>query len=94
MAIPLLDGNDFAEMGDRAVPAQAIVNEEFVRRYLNGADAIGRRIQTRAGSFAISAWRAIRSTTHSASPRSRQSISRTEIASDPRRDSPEGAQRH
>jgi len=53
MAIPLLEGNDFAEMGDRAVPAQAIVNEEFVRRYLNGADAIGRRIQARAGSFAI-----------------------------------------
>jgi len=53
MAIPLLEGNDFAEMGDRAAPAQAIVNDEFVRRYLNGADAIGRRIQTRAGSFAI-----------------------------------------
>jgi putative ABC transport system permease protein len=53
MAIPLLEGNDFAEMVDRAAPAQAIVNEEFARRYLNGADAIGRRIQTRAGSFAI-----------------------------------------
>jgi len=54
MAIPLLEGHDFAEMGDRAAPAQAIVNEEFVRRYLNGADAIGRRIQTRAGgAFAI-----------------------------------------
>ncbi len=54
MAIPLLEGHDFAEMGDRPAPAQAIVNEEFVRRYLNGADAIGRRIQTRAGgAFAI-----------------------------------------
>jgi predicted permease len=53
MAIPLLEGNDFAEMRDSAAPAQAIVNEEFVRRYLNGADAIGRRIQTRANSFAI-----------------------------------------
>jgi predicted permease len=53
MAIPLLEGNDFAEMRDKAAPAQAIVNEEFVRRYLNGADAIGRRLQTRAGSFAI-----------------------------------------
>jgi len=53
MAIPLVEGSDFAEMGDRAAPAQAIVNEEFVRRFLNGADAIGRRIQTRAGSFAI-----------------------------------------
>ena len=53
MAIPLLEGNDFVDVRDSAAPAQAIVNEEFVRRYLSGADAIGRRIQTRAGSFAI-----------------------------------------
>ncbi len=53
MAIPLVEGNDFADMRDRAAPAQAIVNEEFVRGYLNGATAIGRRIQTRAGSFVI-----------------------------------------
>jgi len=53
MAIPLLEGNDFAEMRDTAAPAQAIVNEEFVRRFMNGADAIGRSIRTRAGTFAI-----------------------------------------
>jgi predicted permease len=53
MTIPLLEGDDFAEMRDKAASAQAIVNEEFVRRYLDGADAIGRSIQTRAGSFAI-----------------------------------------
>ncbi len=53
MGIPLLEGTEFAGMGDKAAPPQAIVNEEFVRRYLNGADAIGRRLQTRAGSFAI-----------------------------------------
>jgi len=53
MGIPLLEGTEFAGMGDRTAPPQAIVNEEFVRRYLNGADAIGRRIQTRGGSFAI-----------------------------------------
>jgi predicted permease len=53
MAIPLVEGNDFADMRDKAAPAQAIVNEEFVRRYLNGADAIGRRLQTRAASFTI-----------------------------------------
>jgi putative ABC transport system permease protein len=53
MAIPLVEGTDFAEMRDDAAPAQAIVNEEFVRRYLNGADAINRRIETRARSFAI-----------------------------------------
>jgi len=32
MRISLLEGTDFAEMGDRATPAEAIVNEEFVRR--------------------------------------------------------------
>jgi predicted permease len=53
MAIPLLEGNDFAEMRDKAAPAQAIVNQEFVRRYLNGADAIGRQIKTRTASFTI-----------------------------------------
>jgi putative ABC transport system permease protein len=53
MDIPLVEGTDFAEMRDKAAPAQAIVNEEFVHRYLNGANAIGRRIETRAGSFSI-----------------------------------------
>ncbi len=53
MAIPLLEGNNFADMRDKAAPAQAIVNEEFVRRYLNGADAIGRRLETRKGIFSI-----------------------------------------
>jgi predicted permease len=53
MAIPLLEGNDFADMRDKAAPPQAIVNEEFVRRYLNGAGATGRSLQTRTQSFAI-----------------------------------------
>jgi predicted permease len=53
MAIPLLEGSDFADMRDKAAPAQAIVNEEFVRRFLNGADPIGRRLLTRTQSFAI-----------------------------------------
>jgi putative ABC transport system permease protein len=53
MGIPLVAGNDFADMRDTAAPAQAIVNEEFVRRYLNGAEAIGRSLQTRSRSFTI-----------------------------------------
>ncbi|PYT92803.1 MAG: hypothetical protein DMG36_13180 [Acidobacteria bacterium] len=53
MSIPLVEGNDFADMRDKAAPAQAIVNQEFVRRYLNGADAIGRRIERPSGSFKI-----------------------------------------
>jgi predicted permease len=53
MAIPILEGSDFADLRDKAAPAQAVVNEEFVRRYLNGADAIGRRLRTRGADFAI-----------------------------------------
>ena len=53
MMIALVEGNDFAEIRDNAAPAQAIVNEEFVRRYLNGANAIGRRIQRRNETFTI-----------------------------------------
>jgi putative ABC transport system permease protein len=53
MAIPILEGSDFVGMRDKAAPAQAIVNEEFVRRYLNGGDAIGRLLRTRGGSFTI-----------------------------------------
>jgi hypothetical protein len=53
MGIPLLEGSDFADLRDKAAPPQAIVNEEFVRRYLNGADALGRSLQTRTQTFAI-----------------------------------------
>ena len=53
MGIPLVAGSDFADMRDTAAPAQAIVNEEFVRHYLNGAEAIGRSLQTRSRSFTI-----------------------------------------
>ena len=53
MGIPLLEGSDFVDLRDKAAPPQAIVNEEFVRRYLNGADALGRSLQTRTQTFAI-----------------------------------------
>jgi len=53
LAIPLLEGTDFADMRNKVAPAQAIVNEEFVRRYLNGVEAIGRSLQTRTQSFTI-----------------------------------------
>ena len=53
VGIPLLEGTDFADMREKAAPPQAIVNEEFVRRYLDGADAIGRSLQTRTQTFTI-----------------------------------------
>jgi predicted permease len=53
MGIPLLAGSDFAPLDDTAAPPQAIVNDAFVRRYLDGGEAIGRRIETRGVSYVI-----------------------------------------
>jgi predicted permease len=44
MGIPVVAGEDFAEMADRSRPPQVIVNEEFVRRYIAPADPIGRML--------------------------------------------------
>ena len=42
-----LQGSDFVELDDTTTPAQAIVNDEFVRRYVDEGQAIGRRIVDR-----------------------------------------------
>ena len=47
MGIPLLAGSDFAPLDDTVAPPQAIVNDAFVRRYLDGGEAIGRTIEAR-----------------------------------------------
>jgi len=48
MGIPLLSGKDFAALGDTSQGTQAIVNEEFVRRYLAGASPLGHTIGGRS----------------------------------------------
>jgi predicted permease len=53
MGIAMRAGADFADLQDSTTPPQAIVNEEFVRRFLNGAEPIGRRLQNRGASFVI-----------------------------------------
>ncbi|MBI1876313.1 MAG: FtsX-like permease family protein [Acidobacteria bacterium] len=53
MGIPLRAGADFADLRDAATPPQAIVSEEFVRRYVGGAEAIGRRLQIRSTGYVI-----------------------------------------
>lgn len=53
MGIPLRAGTDFADLTDASAPSQAVVNEEFVRRYLDGAEAVGRRLQARGRSYVI-----------------------------------------
>jgi len=56
MKIPLVAGVDFAALDDVSAPGQAIVNEEFVRQYLDGArpaTALGRRVQSRGATYVI-----------------------------------------
>jgi predicted permease len=44
MEIPLLAGRDFAELSETTQSPEAIVNTEFVRSYLAGGEALGRRV--------------------------------------------------
>jgi predicted permease len=53
MGIPLVAGTDFVDLRDASTPAQAIVNQEFVRRFLDGAIPLGRRLETRGSSYVI-----------------------------------------
>jgi predicted permease len=53
MGIPLVAGADFVDLDDAASPPQVIVNEEFVRRYIAPADAIGRRLKNGDVTYTI-----------------------------------------
>ncbi len=44
VGIPIVAGEEFADLSNTALPPQVIVNEEFVRRYVTPADPIGRRL--------------------------------------------------
>ena len=53
MGIPLRAGTDFVALTDPSGPPQAIVNEEFVREYLDGGQPLGRRIESLGRSYTI-----------------------------------------
>ena len=53
MGIPIVGGQDFADMSDTSLPRQVIVNEEFVRRYIAPADPIGRRLRSSEIDYTI-----------------------------------------
>ena len=53
MGIPFRSGGDFANLDDTDVPPQVIVNEEFVRLYLENAEPLGRRIRGRSNVYTI-----------------------------------------
>ena len=53
MGIQLVRGNDFADLRDASLPAQVIVNEEFVRRFVPDGEPIGRRVENRGTAYVI-----------------------------------------
>jgi predicted permease len=53
MGIPIRAGADFAALDDGAAPAQAIVNAEFTRRFLDGGEPLGRRIASGGRTYTI-----------------------------------------
>lgn len=53
LGIPIVAGEDFVPLSDTAAPPQAIVNEEFVRRYIAPADPIGRWLIQSGTSYTI-----------------------------------------
>ncbi|MFZ0820224.1 MAG: ABC transporter permease [Candidatus Acidiferrales bacterium] len=53
MGIPLRKGADFADLSDTNAPLQAIVNEEFVGRYIGSAEPIGRHIEMNGRRYVI-----------------------------------------
>lgn len=53
MGLRLVAGRDFADLRDTAAPPQVIVNEEFVRRFLGGAEPLERRLDVRGRTYTI-----------------------------------------
>jgi len=53
MGIPLEAGGDFADLRDRVAAPQAVVNREFVRRYVGSGEPLGRRLQARGTTYVI-----------------------------------------
>jgi hypothetical protein len=53
MKIPFITGSDFSSLADPAPPRQAIVNEEFARRFVAGGAVLGRQLRARGGVYII-----------------------------------------
>jgi predicted permease len=50
---PLIEGRDFRDSDDRSAPLVMIVNQTFARRYFNGREALGRRVQCEGKWFTV-----------------------------------------
>ena len=52
MGVPIVEGRDFADMSDTTLGPQVMVNQEFVRRFIDG-EVVGRRIEFRERTYTI-----------------------------------------
>jgi predicted permease len=53
MGLPLLAGRDFADLRDESSPPQVVVNQEFVRRFGDRREVIGRRVTVRGRAYSV-----------------------------------------
>jgi predicted permease len=53
MGIGFVEGRDFVELGDTATAPEAVVNEDFVRRFVGSGEALGRRVRIGDVAYAI-----------------------------------------
>ena len=53
MGISIRAGRDLADLNDPAAGSQVVVNEEFVRRYVEPGDPVGRQLESRGRQFTI-----------------------------------------
>jgi predicted permease len=64
MGIPFVSGSDFVDLSDTAMAPQAIVNEEFVRRFLDGGEPLGRKLENSGRAYVIAG--VVKTTTYEA----------------------------
>ena len=64
LGIAFLQGRDFSSLADTTPPPQAIVNEAFVREFLQGVEPLGHRLEARGRVYTIIG--VVRTTTYNA----------------------------
>jgi predicted permease len=53
MSVPFVAGKDLAAFGDRSAEPQVVVNDAFVKKYLEGREPLGRKLEAGGRSYAI-----------------------------------------
>jgi putative ABC transport system permease protein len=53
MGIPIRSGRDFADLNDTTAPPEVMVNEEFVKEFIETGEPLGRRVDVRGRMYSI-----------------------------------------